>query len=109
MDAVPRLFVFGSLLIIMFCVTTATADDSAAAKLPLWRDATQPLDRRVHDLRGANDALAEKAQLQVCNIAPAIPRIGLPAYNYWNESLHGVGRNGRATVLPQGHWHGRQF
>jgi len=31
---------------------------------------------------------------------PAIPRVGLPAYSWWNEALHGVGRNGLATVWP---------
>jgi len=30
-----------------------------------------------------------------------IPRLGIPAYNYWSEALHGVARNGRATVFPQ--------
>ncbi len=44
--------------------------------------------------------LEEKA-LQICNRAPAIPRLGLPAYDYWNEALHGVARNGIATVFPQ--------
>ncbi|MGB3468147.1 MAG: glycoside hydrolase family 3 C-terminal domain-containing protein [Cyclobacteriaceae bacterium] len=33
--------------------------------------------------------------------APAIPRLGVPAYNWWNECLHGVGRAGEATVFPQ--------
>ena len=33
--------------------------------------------------------------------APAIERLGIPAYNWWNECLHGVGRSGRATVFPQ--------
>ena len=33
--------------------------------------------------------------------APPIPRLGVPAYNWWNECLHGVGRAGRATVFPQ--------
>ena len=33
--------------------------------------------------------------------APAIPRLGIPAYNWWNECLHGVGRAGTATVFPQ--------
>jgi beta-glucosidase len=31
----------------------------------------------------------------------AVPRLGIPAYNFWNEGLHGVARNGRATVFPQ--------
>ena len=38
---------------------------------------------------------------QLRNAAPAIPRLGVPAYNYWSEALHGVARNGRATVFPQ--------
>ncbi len=44
--------------------------------------------------------LDEKAR-QVCNVAPPIPHLGLPAYDYWNECLHGIGRNGTATVFPQ--------
>lgn len=38
---------------------------------------------------------------QMAHGAAAIPRLGIPAYNFWNEALHGVGRNGRATVFPQ--------
>ena len=33
--------------------------------------------------------------------APPIPRLGVPAYNWWNEVLHGVARAGTATVFPQ--------
>ena len=44
--------------------------------------------------------LAEKiAQMQ--HDAPAIERLGIPAYNWWNEALHGVARSGTATVFPQ--------
>jgi beta-glucosidase len=70
-----------------------------AGDAPLWRDPAQPLDARARDLVGRM-TLEEKA-LQVCNHAPAIPRLGLPAYDYWNEGLHGVARNGVATVFPQ--------
>jgi beta-glucosidase len=35
------------------------------------------------------------------DVAPAIERLGVPAYNWWNECLHGVGRAGTATVFPQ--------
>ena len=45
-------------------------------------------------------SLAEKVQ-QMRNAAPAIPRLGIPAYDYWNECLHGVARAGTATVFPQ--------
>jgi len=44
--------------------------------------------------------LEEKAS-QMINRAPAIPRLGIPAYNWWNEGLHGVARAGTATVFPQ--------
>ena len=44
--------------------------------------------------------LEEKAA-QLQDSAPAIPRLGLPAYTYWNEALHGVARAGEATVFPQ--------
>ncbi|HZS53084.1 MAG TPA: glycoside hydrolase family 3 C-terminal domain-containing protein [Bryobacteraceae bacterium] len=38
---------------------------------------------------------------QMMNSAPAIPRLGVPAYDWWNEALHGVARAGNATVFPQ--------
>jgi len=38
---------------------------------------------------------------QMCHEAPAIERLGIPAYNWWSESLHGVARAGCATVFPQ--------
>ncbi len=44
--------------------------------------------------------LMEKAS-QLRYDAPAIPRLNIPAYNWWNEALHGVARAGTATVFPQ--------
>ena len=43
----------------------------------------------------------EEAASQLKYDAPAIPRLGIPAYNWWNEVLHGVARAGTATVFPQ--------
>jgi beta-glucosidase len=48
----------------------------------------------------ARMTLDEKAA-QLQDSAPAIPRLGIPAYTYWNEALHGVARAGEATVFPQ--------
>ena len=42
----------------------------------------------------------EKAS-QLLFSSPAIPRLGIPAYNWWNEALHGIARAGTATVFPQ--------
>ena len=49
----------------------------------------------------AQMTLEEKAS-QLRFDSPAIPRLGIPAYTWWNEALHGVARNGTATVFPQG-------
>ena len=69
------------------------------SEAPIWKDPSHPLKVRTSDLI-RRLSLAEKvAQLQ--NGAPSISRLGLPAYNYWNEALHGVANNGIATVFPE--------
>ena len=74
-------------LAILPCVLTVLVAVTAAAKAP----AKSPIRAMT---------LEEKvAQLQAA--APAIPRLGVKAYNWWNEGLHGVARNGYATVFPQ--------
>ncbi len=57
------------------------------------------IDDRVRSLI-AQMTVAEKIS-QLGHESPAIERLGLPAYNWWNEALHGVARSGRATVFPQ--------
>jgi len=66
---------------------------------PLYCDPTQPRERRINDLI-RRMSLREKIG-QMMNDAPAIERLGVPAYDYWNECLHGVARAGTATVFPQ--------
>ncbi len=65
----------------------------------IYADPSQPLEARVQDLL-SRMTLEEKIS-QMLNASPAIPRLGIPAYDYWSEALHGVARNGRATVFPQ--------
>ncbi len=95
----------GASIVSMKAADLITGDDAAALVPPvvegpvLWKDPAQPLQARVKDLI-RRMSLAEKAA-QMHNTAPAIPRVGLPAYNYWNECLHGVARSGVATVFPQ--------
>ncbi len=60
------------------------------------RDTAQQLAKALV----AQMTLDEKAA-QLRYQAPAIPRLGIPAYNWWNEALHGVARAGTATVFPQ--------
>ncbi|HEY4785727.1 MAG TPA: glycoside hydrolase family 3 N-terminal domain-containing protein, partial [Bacteroidales bacterium] len=57
------------------------------------------IDERVNDLV-SRLTLDEKVK-QMIDVAPGIPRLGIPAYNWWNEALHGVARAGEATVFPQ--------
>ncbi len=71
---------------------------AAQAQRHPWQDSTRSLDERVEWLVG-NLTLDEKLSLMV-HQNPAIPRVGLPAYSWWNEALHGVGRAGLATVYP---------
>ena len=48
-----------------------------------------------------NQMTVEERASQLRYNAPAIERLGIPAYNWWNEALHGVARAGQATVFPQ--------
>jgi beta-glucosidase len=78
---------------------TTLLEQPVVAEPEIWKEAAQPLAARVHDLV-RRMSVAEKIQ-QMRYAAPAIPRLGIPAYNYWNECLHGVARAGVATVFPQ--------
>lgn len=73
------------------------------AQLPYkypFQNPTIPLEERVLDLV-SRMTLDEKIA-QMMYEAPAIERLGVPSYNWWNECLHGVARAGQATVFPQG-------
>ena len=71
---------------------------SADAQRP-WMDTSLPIDQRVDALIGQM-TLEEKVQ-QMRDHAPAIPRLGVPKYDWWNEGLHGVAFSGYATNFPQ--------
>ena len=64
-----------------------------------FRDPALTMDQRIDDLLGRL-TVEEKVRLMVERGAP-IPRLGVPAFPWWNEALHGVARAGRATVFPQ--------
>jgi beta-glucosidase len=66
---------------------------------PIYTDPTRPVEERVNDLV-SRMTLEEKISQMVFD-SPAIERLGVPQYNWWNECLHGVGRAGVATVFPQ--------
>jgi beta-glucosidase len=66
---------------------------------PPYLDPEVSADLRAADLVGRMTVDEKISQLM--NDSPAIPRLGVPAYEWWNECLHGVARAGAATVFPQ--------
>lgn len=78
--------------------TPAQGSDSELANAP-FRNPNLPVDERVNDLV-SRMTLEEKVS-QMVHTAAAIPRLGIPEYNWWSEGLHGVAREGYATVFPQ--------
>jgi beta-glucosidase len=64
-----------------------------------FRNPDLPIEKRVDDLV-SRMALEEKVS-QMVHTAAAIPRLGIPEYNWWSEGLHGAAREGYATVFPQ--------
>ncbi|MGD1892384.1 MAG: glycoside hydrolase family 3 C-terminal domain-containing protein [Cyclobacteriaceae bacterium] len=69
------------------------------AQSELFRNPDLPMEDRINDLISQLTLDEKIAQLNYD--APAIDRLNIPSYNWWNEALHGIARNGRATVFPQ--------
>ncbi len=79
--------------------SASNAAASAASSRPPYLDPSLSVDQRVNDLVSRMTLEEKTSQMQ--DVARAIPRLGIPAYNWWNEGLHGVARSGHATVFPQ--------
>lgn len=78
-------------------IGSATAQDYKS--IPFW-NAKLPFEQRAADL--VSRLTLEEKTAQMLNAAPAIPRLGIPAYDWWNEVLHGVARTPfRVTSYPQ--------
>ncbi|HYF31166.1 MAG TPA: glycoside hydrolase family 3 C-terminal domain-containing protein [Chitinophagaceae bacterium] len=80
--------------LVMLC-----SSPSIVAQNEGFRNTSLSIDARVKDLV-SRLTLEEKIN-QLRYTAPAIPRLNIPEYNWWNEALHGVGRSGTATIFPQ--------
>ncbi len=76
-----------------FCVVQVQAESFP------FNDPALSIEDRIEDL--ISRLTVEEKIEQLRYAAPAIERLDIPAYNWWNECLHGVARNGRATVFPQ--------
>jgi beta-glucosidase len=80
-------------------LAAASLPFAAWSNEPPYRDLNRTFEERAADLV-SRMTLEEKIS-QLGNNAPAIPRLDVPAYEWWNEALHGVARAGSATVFPQ--------
>ncbi|WP_243040425.1 glycoside hydrolase family 3 protein [Dyella sedimenti] len=89
----PRLPILGLAILAAACALPAWSQTAA------YQDTSRSFEERAADLV-ARMTLDEKVS-QMQNTAPAIPRLGVPAYDWWNEALHGVARAGQSTVFPQ--------
>ena len=87
-----RLTIFSGLLL---CLCSASAQDAAR---PLYLDPSKPIDQRVNDLIGRL-TLEEKAQ-QLNHLNVGIPRLKVPAWGGWNQTLHGVWSKQPTTLFP---------
>ncbi len=72
---------------------------SKVSSQEIWKDPSKSFEFRTNDLV-SKLTLEEKTQLMRFD-SPGIDRLGIKAYNWWNECLHGVARSGQATVFPQ--------
>ena len=70
----------------------------AASAQPIFTDISRSAKERAEDIV-KHMTLDEKVSLMIYN-SPAVERLGIKSYNWWNEALHGVARNGNATVFP---------
>ncbi|SHM53306.1 glycoside hydrolase family 3 C-terminal domain-containing protein [Flavobacterium saccharophilum] len=82
---------------LLACVIATSTMQSQNQK---WFDESLSFEERV-DLLLKSMIIDEKCG-QFTSDTPAIPRLGVPEYNWWNEALHGIARNGIATIFPQG-------
>ncbi len=82
---------------ILLATTLVMTLSMEAQTLP-YQNPNLSAEERAADLC-ARLTLEEKSKL-MRNTSPAIPRLGIPQYDWWSEALHGVGRNGFATVFP---------
>jgi beta-glucosidase len=78
---------------------SASAPGSADLANAPFRNPDLPIEQRVNDL--VSRMTPEEKVSQMVHTAAAIPRLGIPEYNWWSEGLHGVAREGYATVFPQ--------
>jgi beta-glucosidase len=85
-----------TIVLLAACMTGYAQDYQS---FPMW-DHQLPVEQRVNDV--VSRLTLEEKVAQMLNTTPAVPRLGIPAYDWWNEVLHGVARTPfKVTVFPQ--------
>lgn len=87
------------LLFLAASIGPAVGQPAPAGERPAYLNPALPIDQRVDDL--ISRMTKEEKASQFSSISPAVPRLQIPAYNWWSEALHGVANQGTATVFPQ--------
>ena len=86
-------------LLLLVFITKCSLHAQDYKSFPMWNTALS-FEKRVNDLVGR--LTLEEKVAQMLNAAPAVPKLGIPAYDWWNETLHGVARTPyKVTVFPQ--------
>ena len=89
----------GGPLVAQTGTATAGVANSCSPQTCAYLDPSLAADVRAKDL--VDRMTLDEMVSQTMDNAAAIPRLGVPAYGWWNEALHGVARNGESTVFPQ--------
>jgi beta-glucosidase len=99
MNVGPRLLSIAVLAFLVLIPSGSPAQSSPPSPTPAYLDPALPIEVRADDLV-SRMTLEEKAS-QLVNQSRSIPRLNVPAYDWWSEALHGVARAGIATVFPE--------
>ncbi|MBZ5618788.1 MAG: hypothetical protein LAQ69_08710 [Acidobacteriia bacterium] len=88
-----------ALLLLAVSAGPLVGQQTPAGERPAYLNPALPIDQRVDDL--VSRMTVEEKASQFSSTSAAIPRLQVPAYNWWSEALHGVANQGIATVFPQ--------
>src|SRR4051794_23687524 len=92
MNYLPPPFRLPVLAILVLLSPALAMAQQTGAQQPAFRNPDLPVERRVDDL--ISRLTVEEKIGQTMMASPEIPRLGIPRYDWWNEALHGVARNG---------------
>ena len=101
LNSLMKSFIIRKVLILLttFVTGSVIAQVNSQNQNYPFNDPSLTIEERTQDL--INRLTLEEKAWQMMHNSPAVERLGIPEYNWWNEALHGIGRSGVATVFPQ--------